>query len=249
MDENDVRKEVRHVRRMLEEIARLAEHASLTGSLEGGARSAVKRYNAMVARLKEIGAVPDAMLQPLDETASFDELCVESELLAGYLNEDNGDEPEAETRRSKHLDFEMIVGLAPFLDQKELRELVRAAVPGRKSVNPRLVIGLAPFLGREELGRLIREHLPEWFRGQEEEEEEPSPPKPSHAPLPSEEEGPLADVGARMQAVAEQLRRADLTDAQRADLAEQLSRLSQEQARLARQRAARREAEGDTDIS
>jgi hypothetical protein len=48
-------------------------------------------------------------------------------------------------------------------------------------------------------------------------------------------------VGMKLQAVAEQLRRGDLSDEQRASLAEQLSRLGEEQARLARQHAVLRE--------
>ena len=89
------------------------------------------------------------------------------------------------------------------------------------------------------IGQIIREHMPEWLRGKvpgsAEAEAEPG--------SMSEVESRLAEVGAKLQAVAEQLRRGDLSDEQRAELAEQLSQLGQEQARLARQHAMLRERE------
>lgn len=89
------------------------------------------------------------------------------------------------------------------------------------------------------LGEVIREHLGEWLGekipGFNKEEE-------GNGSL-SDVESRQAEVGAKLQAVAEQLRRGDLSDEQRAELAEQLSRFGQEQARLARQHASLRERE------
>lgn len=87
------------------------------------------------------------------------------------------------------------------------------------------------------IGEVIREHLHEWLGdkvpGFNKEEE-------GNGSL-SDVESRQAEVGAKLQAVGEQLRRGDLSDAQREELAEQLSRFGQEYARLARQHAALRE--------
>lgn len=86
--ENENRTEIRRLHGLLREIARLAEHASLTGSMEKGAPSAVRRYNQTLARLELLGLLSEGMFTPLPADASFDEVGVDSKLLAGYLSHD-----------------------------------------------------------------------------------------------------------------------------------------------------------------
>src|SRR5579859_659751 len=91
MTASDNRTEIRRLRRLLKEIAELAQSASLTGSLKEGAPSAVRRYNAVLQQLERLGALTPDFFSPMAETAGFDELGVESKLLAGYIKEDELD--------------------------------------------------------------------------------------------------------------------------------------------------------------
>ena len=206
-ERSDTNREVRPLRRKLREIVKLAREASLTGSLQGGARSSVLQYNRVIAHLERIEALPPGLFPPLPEDTGFDEVGVAAAQLAGFLREDEEDEePRTRAARGNHNVHINFGGK----DASELREL----------------------------GQVIREHLPEWLRGK-------VPQAAAQAPEASltEIESRLAEVGAKLQAVAEQLRRGDLSDAQRAELAEQLSRLGHEQARLARRHAELRESE------
>src|SRR6266700_4164161 len=91
--------DLRRIRRLLRETTRLAEHASMTGSLQGGQRIAIRQYNAIRNHLQDMGAIPDDLFQELDEDeASFDELGVVAGMLDGYLEEDL-DEGEASEGR------------------------------------------------------------------------------------------------------------------------------------------------------
>lgn len=224
------RQEIRRIRRMLRGMARLAKDATLTGSLQGGGRPAAQQYNQLVLRLEQIGLVPQGMFQPLAEAPEgsdastdeklFAEIGVAAALLASYLEPDEEEERSHEGRHAHGPHGNVIIGLG---GMKHLEEL-------------------------KDLGRTIRENLPEWMR--ERERERHSEPREARDEDPagegrasslSEVESRLAEAGARLQAVAEQLRRDSLTSEQRADLAEQLSRLGQEQARLAREHARLRE--------
>ena len=77
------------IRRLLRETARLAEHATLTGSLPNGARSAIKQYNSVLDYLQKNGIVPSGFFAPLEEGIAFDEVGVASAQLAGFLADDD----------------------------------------------------------------------------------------------------------------------------------------------------------------
>lgn len=213
--------EVRRIRRMLLETARMAKEASLTRSLEKGARTSVLQYNHVLQHLEKLGAVPAGFFAALPEDATLDDVGIASAQVASYLEDDEDERPRE--RQHGHHSGNVNVSIGGLRDLKELKEL-------------------------KELGQIIREQLPDWMRGRMPEASAPPPP---HAPQPpnaaeagtthlSELESRLAEVGAKLQTVAEQLRRGDLTDTQRAELADQLSRLGQEQARLAREHATTR---------
>ena len=210
--------EVRRIRRMLLETARMAKEASLTRSLEKGARTSVLQYNHVLQHLEKLGALPAGFFAPLPEDATLDDVGIASAQVASYLQEEDEERPR-ERHHGHHGNVNVSIG--GLRDLKELKEL-------------------------KELGQIIREQLPDWMRGRV--PEPPAPPPPPYAPHAadagpthlSELESRLAEVGAKLQTVAEQLRRGDLTDTQRAELADQLSRLGQEQARLAREHAAAR---------
>lgn len=209
--------EIRRIRRVLRELGRMAHDAGLTGSLEKGARSAALQYNQVLRRLEELGALSGGLFTPLGEGVTFAEVGVSSASLAGYLEEEETPDSSSEPGEpsGEHCGFgshNVILGLGGLRELKELKEL----------------------------GQVIRENLPEWLK-------ERGTAKVvfgvgEKAATLSDVESRLAEVGAKLQAVAEQLRRGDLSDVQRAELAEQLSRLGQEQARLARRHATLRDA-------
>ena len=225
MTASDNRADIRRLRRLLKEISELAQHASLTGALREGAPSAIRRYNAVLQQLERLGAVTPGFFGPLAETAGYDELGVDSKLLAGYIKEEGFDAESLP--HDPH--GNVIIGLGGLGELAELKDL----------------------------GKMIREQFPDWLRGQQERHRERSErhrersqrgaesgPDQAETLEPaslSEVESGLAEAGSKLQAVAEQLRRGDLSDEQRAILADLLSQLSQEQANLARRHAALRQ--------
>jgi hypothetical protein len=212
--------EIRRMRRLLREMEKIAKESSLTGAFEKGARSCGQQFNGILAHLERTGAVPAGIFSPLGEDATFDEVGVAAALLAGSLDEEE-DVEAGRGRRGRRGGPEFgngnvisITGLGGLAELKELKEL----------------------------GRVIRDRMPEWFKGEGTVETEEQAAGEGAAPNGlTEIESRLAEVGAKLQAVAEQLRRGDLGDEPRAELAEQLSRLGQEQARLARRHAMLRE--------
>lgn len=119
--------EIRRIRRLLRETVKLAEHASLTGSLEKGGRIAIRQYNHIRNHLQEIGAIPEELFQELDENdCSFDELGIVSGMLEGYLAED--EEVMQEGKASGKVQVGM-VGLKELEDLKEIGKVIRESLP------------------------------------------------------------------------------------------------------------------------
>lgn len=246
--------ETRRLRRLLRQTARVAREASLTGSLEGGARIAARQYNHILEHLQRSGQVPEDLFPRLDENdANIDEVGMVATQLDGYLDDEDGaPEPEhddlrAAAKSAKHAakrhDLGFLVGLAPFVPKEQLGELVRAHMVGRDDIDPGLLVALAPFLEGDELGRIIRENLSGWLKAKGSGESgegqsadgppvpphPPTPPRPPVPPFAPSPPTPTDAIGAQLQALSEQLRRGDLTNEQRAAVAEQLSRLAQAQ--------------------
>ena len=152
--------EVRRLRRLLKDIADLANHASLTGSLQGGVRTATRRYNTVIARLETLNVTSPGLFTALGDDTTFDELGVEASLLAGYLKED--EQPPAERGgNNSSAPFINIVGdLGSLHGLEELKDL----------------------------GKQIRESLPEWMRNRTAPpglpEDVPTPPVPPTPPTP-----------------------------------------------------------------
>jgi hypothetical protein len=119
--------EIRRIRRLLRETVRLAEHASLTGSLDKGSRIAIRQYNHIREHLQEIGAVPVDLFQELDEDEStFDELGIVCGMLEGYLVED--EEILNEGKGPTKVQVGM-VGLKELEDLKEIGKVIRESLP------------------------------------------------------------------------------------------------------------------------
>jgi hypothetical protein len=222
------KREIRRLRRLLQEMASISED----GEFKEGIASLVKRYNGIVAHLEQSGRLPLGLFHPLTEGESgFDQIGVESRLLAGYLedledeeNEDEEEEEETSRRKQKKFDLDMLVGLAPFTPQSELRKLVSAALKDRRNMNPDLVISLAPFLGSEEVGRIVRENLHHWFKSRAEDAEDEETEEEAEEETEAEE----ADTGRedRLTRMEEKLARKDEKIAR---LEERLARFSREE--------------------
>jgi hypothetical protein len=123
-----VQPEIRRIRRLLRETVRLAEHASLTGSLDKGSKIAIRQYNHIREHLQDIGAIPDSLFQELDEDeATFDELGIVCGMLEGYLVEEE-EQPEPGGKSSPKLQVGM-VGLKELEDLKEIGKVIREGLP------------------------------------------------------------------------------------------------------------------------
>jgi hypothetical protein len=230
---------------MLREIAGIAKNASLTGALAGSASLAVQQYNRTLENLVRSGRVPEGWFQTLSESSTLDEVGFMAIQLNSYLEaeaekaKDNeaAQQHDAQTmaKFSSQRDtndpmlIKHIVGLAPFVEQAQLAELLRAYFRDHQTIDPGSLVGLAPFIGKEELSRIIREHL----LGRPHQEIASSVEEAQHRE-PAETSATGTDNSAtslaiQLQDIARQLQDSELSSERRAALAEQLARLSHEQ--------------------
>lgn len=77
--------EIKGIGNLLARTAELAEQATITGIFEDGARRCVQQYNASVAHLEALGAVPPGFFMPLSDTAGFGEAGIACAQLAAYI--------------------------------------------------------------------------------------------------------------------------------------------------------------------
>jgi len=231
--------EVRRLRRMLKELAELSQHASLTGSLRDGAAAAVRRYNAAIERLNEID-VPTTGFTPLPAGAGYDELAVESASLAGYLQEEENGAGGSCGGKSRGM--KLVVGLAPFIDQDALVDLVKANTSPDDQLDPGLIIALAPFLPRHEISRLVRENMQDLRRGGDTRENVETDSHPSEEragsvdrsmityagePAPSARAGnDLSELKARLEEMSLRLSREDIPEEERDRLVNEVTQIA-----------------------
>ncbi len=135
---DDSQKEMQRLVRLLQGLVRTARDASLTGQLAGGKSVAIKNYNLIVRRLSALEALPSGVFEPLDESASFDEVGVAASQLADYLRDEEEEEPRRRWRGGGGV-FEVS--------------------PGHVKI-----VGFPGNIG--ELGELLRAHLPDFIREQ-----------------------------------------------------------------------------------
>ena len=210
---------VRKIRRLLHETKKIAENASLTGSLNGGAKIAVRQYNAIRNHLQDMGVIPDELFQELDEDdTNFDELGVTVAMLDGYLEEDeddSGGDPESEDserrsgrrnpRGAEHHNWRQWASSWGGIDPDEIKEL-------------------------KELGKMIRK-MPGFMAGFP--FSKPNFPEPPQPPEPPEPPKPFADmfrnqegVETELRNIAEQLQREDLGYDERMELTRRIVELT-----------------------
>jgi hypothetical protein len=217
--------ELNSSRRMLRELADLAEHASLTGSLSDGIGRAVAKYNTIVERLTREGEVPQGLFTALPGNASYGDLGVEARLLATHLGENgNG----CGHGKHKHKDAGVLMRLAPFVSSEDLSNLIREQMRSNADVDMETLTQLAPFLEQSMLGELLRQHI-----GSAAAARAPSPPTAPAAPAPpSESAAPVDRTPAaapeaqppQPEDLLELLKNPHLSEAERADLIEKLTK-------------------------
>jgi hypothetical protein len=210
--------------RLLREIASLCEEASLTGSLEGGARSTAHRYNAILQYFEKDGTAPRGFFQPLGEGSEYAEIGVESRMLLAYVDENGKNKPKNKT------DANFLVRLAPFVDSKDLSELVKKYTQQGGHFDPGLLTSLAPFLQSSDLGEIIQKHMDEAILGKQ------------AVPIPAPEPEPpisreivntrTSPEGPTLEQLAADLKNPVLTADHRQRIAIMLAELAHEQARL-----------------
>ena len=203
-------KEIKRMIRLLESTAKIAQEASLTGTLAEGQKASVRQYNAVLERLKETEEIPDVLFPPLEEDASFDEVGVVCKQLAAYLQEE--EEPaKARPRGTPLLDQSPIVNIGG--DLKDLGELIRDALPEWMKK------------GRWD------------FFTPEEEPKESEPAEESEAQNLNDLESQMSELGAQLQVMAERLRRESLSPDEIQRLADGMRELGEKHAELAKKQA------------
>jgi hypothetical protein len=225
--------DIQTIRRMLGEIVRIAKDASLTGALAGSASLAVQQYNRTLSNLERSGRVPEGWFQTLAEGSTLDEAGFMARQLDSFLEVEMQSEQEtqqepanrqnakaASMKNSSHADpddpikINHIVGLAPFMEQALLVELLRVCFRNNQTIDSGSLVGLAPFIAKEELSRIIREHLLSWTNQEITTQENAA-------------QQAQADTGAQNQRQELEKQRLEL-EKQRAALGEQLARLDHE---------------------
>ncbi len=128
MGRTDNALEIRRIRRLLRETVKLAQNASLTGSLDKGSRIAIRQYNHIREHLQETSAIPEELFQELDEDdTTFDELGIACGMLDGYL-EDEEASVDADSKGNKKVQVNM-VGLKDLEELKEIGKIIRDSLP------------------------------------------------------------------------------------------------------------------------
>lgn len=205
-------REVRRIVRVLERLCELAKQATRHGTLRDGQSYAVQQYNAILAALAAQGIEPPSYFPPLPDDAGLGALGFASAQLAEYLSE---------------------------FAEAQAGDTEEAGGPGGAFSNP--FFGSGDF---RHIGEAVREAMPEWIRESRrwrdvQRGKRPAPPgQPGGGPAPEsrppgEQERRLAELSARIAAVAAQMRQPGLSPEDLQRLAAELARLGEEQARAA----------------
>jgi hypothetical protein len=170
--------EIRSSIRLVREIAELCEHAGLTGSLEGGAPRVALRYNATLARLVALGAVPPDLFGELPPDSGYGEIGAEARMLASYAKK--GEREDREGGGSEG-DPGILLRLAPFVRREDLADMVRDQMRVGQRFDLDLVSKLGPFLPPNVIGDLVRAAMGG---------ARPAPPEPPSPPASPEPPAP-----------------------------------------------------------
>jgi len=176
---------------LLRELAELAEHASLTGAMSGGEKSAVRRYNQALATLQDEGVVPRGLFAELPADTQYGELAVECKLLLASIK---GDDDESDwkskgkrKRREGDFDYHVLMGLAPFTRGEDLAKLVENEIKKGARVPGHVLVALAPFLPGDMITKLVSARLNQVSDHDEEEPQNETEPEEKDDDVSQEE--------------------------------------------------------------
>lgn len=226
--------EVSQAKRMLREIGQMAEDASLTGSIKTGAARLAEFYNRVLNQLEEEDAVAPFLFEPIPaESADFGRIAVDAHMLEAALGSPQTRRQRAEDHEEGN-DFnaESLCALAPFLDSQDLGLLVREKMDAGVRIPDHVLTSLAPFLDSSMLGELVRQRIDRVSK--------PAPPRvPVSEPPPNPADRPDISLvkeattlasprtrAERIQELAGQLARPEISDEDRGELLRQIASLS-----------------------
>jgi len=232
--------------RLLRELAELAEHASLTGSLSDGENRAAERYNSVLSYFATEGLVPEGIFTRLAPGCSYGDIGVEARMLLAYVE---GQEKASAPKTEQVFDQGVLVRLAPFVDSGDLGRLVREHMKHNAHFDMNLLTSLAPFLDSGIMGEVIRDQLAQMANPAPAPAPAPAPeppaapaapapvvnaimhfsaPESSREIVPAEEEDEDPDS---LEALAARLRQPNISNEERQEIAIKLAQIAHEQAR------------------
>lgn len=149
----DPHQELRRLVALLDKTAKVAEHGSLTGSLNSGKAYAVRSYNSVRQHVVGKGEAPEGIFPPLPENSGLADVGIACAQLAEYLRAGLPEIPRPHKGGHK----------GAFL----------------KAGEGDVIISLGD-LG--DIGEMVRERLPEWIRGKKPPSPPEPPPPPEGNP-------------------------------------------------------------------
>ena len=86
-NERESQKEIRRVLRLLETTARIVETSAIVDNFSDGEERCARQFNNALNLLTELDAVPEDLFEPLEEDASFGDICFACHQVAAYVKE------------------------------------------------------------------------------------------------------------------------------------------------------------------
>ena len=119
--------DLKRLQRLLKEIVKVAEMASMSGAFDGGAADAVEKYNLILSRLVKRGVELDDLFPPLPPDASFDRVGVAAKLLSSFIVEETHEGfASAPQINGFHIHVE---NLGKMTDLEGLKKLIQENLP------------------------------------------------------------------------------------------------------------------------
>ena len=112
-------KEVRRILRLLEMTARIIETSAITDQFSGSEERCARQFNNALELLTDLSAVPEGLFEPLEEDASFGDICFACHQVAAYVKESCADD---------FVDFEQVKKTIGN-ELKDVSEVVRQSMP------------------------------------------------------------------------------------------------------------------------
>jgi hypothetical protein len=131
--------EIGRLQRLLKQLAKIAEHTSLTGTFGGGAVDAVEKYNLIVTRLNAKGLDLGDLFPLLPSDASMDRVGLSAKLLSAFIADEDADRPGI----SPSIHIGQLGNLGELENLKDLGNLIKENMPEwfRPGMSPDIHIG------------------------------------------------------------------------------------------------------------